>query len=694
MTHIVAVVIGDASYIWADTAVTVPSPNDLTSRRTAFGENSSVSSERRVDQGALKIERYGDLVVACAGDSVMARAIVGTFRQLLSAGTSVEDAFRGSIISNSPIPVGREVQLCCAFHSNDSSRIIAFNDFGDNKFRLLCDRDYLQFGSAPDHILAYAEASLSLLVENQAHAEPDIFLLLVLATLQRNGPSENLMPHGVGGAYCGVRVGSDGVHWQKDVINFIYSSNDAELTLRDSAITYVRDDVLVAVPAIGRPAVFLNSSSNVEQWKDRHWPGSVRHVRAGHVDYMNFLDTAARRVTVVRMNQELVTKKAIISLISDGKELKPRIGVAAELLTPLMGRLPPPTVPGGFSFGCTYVPNEFYLTGERDDSCLSGEKIQAKAAMTETVVHFQKKHIAPLRDEFQRSLAAYRRSALQNLVSYWREKLEGFHPIAVSYFMAEVRQTIESMDESKADRYRWLRLYCDLCSHHAISRDRNAQDLLNDIGMATADAINRGGQAVDDLYFKVIPGVFSPENLRLCLKDLFGEIDLSSEIWESNSIWVEFVKAICSLIIWKRIEMPLEIVFKEIQRSESLHDPGPPYEDPSRKSEPDRLNRRAIRNFRKVAEKIGFSAGVPISLQLVPVQYLHDHLQRGRTAEQFDAMMRDARINETYAGEVCWLVEATGRVTFAPFSITGSLPNLSVGAGNSVVVLAVAPSLT
>jgi hypothetical protein len=691
MTHIVGVVIGGASYIWADTAVTVPSPNDLTLRRTAFGENSSVSSERRVDQGALKIERYSDLLLACAGDSLMAYAIFGTFRQLLSAGFAVDDAFRGSIDSNSPIPVGREVQLCCAFDSKHGSRIIAFNELGNNGIRILCERDYLQLGSAPDHILAYTEAVLSALVENQAHVEPEVFLLLVLATLQRNGPSENLMPNGVGGPYCGVWLGSDGVHWQKDVASFMYSSNDSELTWKDSAITYVRDDVLVAVPAIGRAAVFLSPSSNVEQWRDRHWPSTVRHVRAGHVDYVSFLDTAARRATVVRMNQELVTKKATIALIPDDKGLKPQIGVAAELLTPLMGPLPPPTIPGGCGFACTYVPNEFYPAEEHDNVHLGGENIKAKAAMAETVVIFKIESIAPLRDEYRAALVTYRRSSLQNLMRYWTENPAGCHPIAVSYFMTEVRQAIELMDEPKKDRYRWLRLYCDLCFHDAISRDRVAQDLLYDIGMASADAIDRGGQAVDDLYFKVIPGIFSPEKLRLNLKDLFAEIDLSSEILENNSVWAEFVKGICSHIVWKRIEMPLEIVFKEIQRSASLHDPGPPYEDPGRKSEPDRLNRLTIRNFRKVAEKIGFSAGVPISLQLVPVQYLHDHLQRGRTAEQVSSMLIEKRIAETYAGEMCWFIETTGKVTFAPFSITGSLPNLSIAAGNSIVVLAVAP---
>lgn len=358
MTHIMGVTISGVSYLWADTAVTSPLPDDLTPRKTAFDEVSSVSSEYRVDEGAIKIERCGNALVACAGDARMARAIVATLREALDAGRPTEAAFQAAIASNGPIPAERKVQLCCAYPVACGSQMIAYNRSWRDEITLLGDEEIVQLGSAPNHVLAYAAGAIRSLPRDAAQGQPSAFLALILGALQRNGPAENLMSHGVGGPYCGAYVDGQGVHWQRDILFFLYSSRDQGLSPRKIVITYVRDDGLVAAPALGTPVIFLKSGSNGQQWVKKYWPMSLDHAKSGHVDYISFLDLVDRRVTVFYMNQEQMTKTLRMNVCPHQDLLRMQIEIHPELMVPIKGRFPEPT-PGTFDSVLTYVPNDF-----------------------------------------------------------------------------------------------------------------------------------------------------------------------------------------------------------------------------------------------------------------------------------------------------------------------------------------------
>jgi hypothetical protein len=211
--------------------------------------------------------------------------------------------------------------------------------------------------------------------------------------------------------------------------------------------------------------------------------------------------------------------------------------------------------------------------------------------------------------------------------------------------------------------------------------------MLDEIAHASGRAMSAGGAAVDDLLFRVIPSVLSPARLRANLKALYVESGLASEFWDDETMWKNFVRSLCALIVWKRVELPLEIVWREIQRAESLDGSPPPYEEPTKDTEADPLNRRAMKYFRRMAQAVGFVAAVPISLQLVPVAYLHRLLKDGSSEEEFQKFVQEMRIAESYPGDGCWMAEAPGRVFFAPFSADGELPSFGIGKNVAVVIV-------
>jgi hypothetical protein len=300
---------------------------------------------------------------------------------------------------------------------------------------------------------------------------------------------------------------------------------------------------------------------------------------------------------------------------------------------------------------------------------------------------FEKKHVAPFRDDFKAYLANHRRATIEGLLSAIKGKPEMVHYTIVSYVMSDARQLIESLHDRDRLPYKWLRLYCHLCVHATLARDELIYNLLDEIATASAKAMTEGGDAVEAVLYRVIPSQLSPARLRNNLRALYEERGLPADFWDDDAMWARFVDNLIPLIVWKRIELPLDIAWEEIQRVGGLQCAGPPYEEPTKATEADPLNRRAMRYFRRMLEAVGFSAGVPISLQLAPVKYLHLHLKNGRTDDEFERMATETRLRESYPGDVCWLLEMPGGMLFAPFSVTGELPDLSIGRGKQVGIV-------
>lgn len=302
---------------------------------------------------------------------------------------------------------------------------------------------------------------------------------------------------------------------------------------------------------------------------------------------------------------------------------------------------------------------------------------------------FEERQVAPFRDEFERYSAGQRRTTITQLLTGITGHPEYVGTSVVSHVMSEARQLVESMHERDQERYRWLRLYCHLCVHSSLARDKHVYDLLDEIAQAFSRAMNEGGAAVENVLYRVIPSVLSPARLRQNLRALFAEFGLPAEFWDDDAMWANFVNSLGALIVWKRIELPLHIVWDEIQRIGSLDQPGPPCEEPTKATEADRLNRRAMKYFRRMVEAIGFASGVPISLQLAPVRYLHRLLKDKRSEEDFQQLAQRICLSESYPGHGCWLIEAPGRLFFAPFSPSGELLDLSIGESKNVGIVVV-----
>lgn len=239
---------------------------------------------------------------------------------------------------------------------------------------------------------------------------------------------------------------------------------------------------------------------------------------------------------------------------------------------------------------------------------------------------------------------------------------------AVSYVMLEARQLIESLTDSEKNNFRLLRIYGHLVAHLKVEADVVLYDQLDEIAEAARQAMGSGGQHVTRLFYEVIANALSPSILRSQIKSLFASKGIESPFWDDDESWGKFVEGLSFVIAWKRIGIPEQVVIDEITAMGGLVDQTPPCSPPTKADEPKEHIRRAKKYFRKMATTVGFPNGVPISLHLVPRQYILQQLQAETVPALKDQLL--ASLPE----DVCWAVATPGGLTYAPFAKMGVPP--------------------
>lgn len=254
---------------------------------------------------------------------------------------------------------------------------------------------------------------------------------------------------------------------------------------------------------------------------------------------------------------------------------------------------------------------------------------------------------------------------------------QGVHFAAVSFLMSEVRQLIELLPAAERDGHRWLRMYCHFCVHaRPLDGDIVVYQILDEIADAS-EAAMIGGESLNNLVYKVIPGALSPLKLRGELKAIFAKFGLNCTCLDDEVIWPLFVQELARNIAFKRLAIPPEIVVEEIQAMGGLVPLTPSCSAPTKEEVPHPLTRRAKTYFRRMATIVGFPGGVPVSLQLAPRWYLlecamQDVPQEGRLA-------LEQALLHSFPNELVWVLGIPSGQAFAPFSPTGELPGACIG---------------
>ena len=321
MTYIVGWRFGSTAYFASDTAVTVVGPlsesppEESQGAKTSFGESNVSEPLRAVSEGALKLINLGRAAVAMCGDIPLARSVTTSLARRLEDGDDPQQALRNAVADNGPFSDHqRQIHLIVGIPQFPTPKLFAFNIDGDQKIHEVPDCTLVQFGSME---AKYKSVTAQMISKLKIFAnEPDQFLIAGLAFLQSYGIHDHLLEHGVGGAFCGLHVGTETIQWQKDVLYFVHTSRDrpSDPTAPDCGemvSSIVRDHVLVVRSTFSHRCSYFGDSVNRglnDEWKAKWWDNTFEFISHGRFDFVVALNTRDRIISVVEMMKNLSSR--------------------------------------------------------------------------------------------------------------------------------------------------------------------------------------------------------------------------------------------------------------------------------------------------------------------------------------------------------------------------------------------------
>jgi hypothetical protein len=334
MTFIIGWKYGGTVYLAADTAITITSPSSRAESTTSFGEAPMAAPTHTVHEGVLKILDLGDAALALSGDYNLGVAFCEAFLSAFQDSHDIERAVRRASMSVGPFSETRRLRVMIAVPMSPEPALVAFDPLDQNPIRQLAENQHGYFlaGSVGEEFFDVARAALTETVRMLPPTESDRILVSALAVLQSIGIHHYLLPRGVGGAFCGIKVNGQGINWQPDIAYFLHQSLDPQ---GEIVFAVARDRAFYAHSTkSGSEAIFINTiaTPNPAQWLEvnRAACGQVGH--DGRFDYFVLLDTASWNVVVIEMLQRTATKYFRIVVEEDSPS---RLVLRTEWTTPV-----------------------------------------------------------------------------------------------------------------------------------------------------------------------------------------------------------------------------------------------------------------------------------------------------------------------------------------------------------------------
>lgn len=230
-----------AVFLAADSAVTTFGSDDAPDMpRSSFGESHYQDSSRKVEERMPKLLLRKNIGVTFAGNVQLAVQIIQTFHAEIDKGSVPKIALKWAVGMHHPKPTDKTVTIIVGYYSDQHPHLLTFNSQDDHSVRE--DEVLVQAGSLPKNHRDFTEFSLAHILPGTVF-EPDRHLASMLGIFQMYSVFDELMDHGVGGAFSGLFIDEAGGRWQPDIL-FI---------LPDKMIStcYREDCLLVGSPTIG-----------------------------------------------------------------------------------------------------------------------------------------------------------------------------------------------------------------------------------------------------------------------------------------------------------------------------------------------------------------------------------------------------------------------------------------------------------
>lgn len=302
MTYVLGWKSDSKVFLAADSALTTISDSPrLDLPRSSFGQNHVVASERKVEERALKLFLKENIGVAIAGRYDLAVRITKSFYKKIEEGLLPNVALKEAIFLNSPFPKGATVQIAVAFFDGNP-RLLSFNSNGD--FKIRDDEQIVHLGSAPSGYKTVNEGWLKEDILPATKNLPEFQLPSMLGILQSHGILNPTLQVGIGGAFSGLYVDTNGGHWQPDML-FIEECDNLLVS------PCIRNDCFVVnSPVLGESRCFLTylpprSESSLREQTTRAIESARELKNSAKYDYVFIMNKKLKTLTLLQMSKNL-----------------------------------------------------------------------------------------------------------------------------------------------------------------------------------------------------------------------------------------------------------------------------------------------------------------------------------------------------------------------------------------------------
>lgn len=242
MTYLIGWKTETSVFLAADSALTSRRGLSLDVNFSSFGEEHLNDGQRIVEERMPKMLMKNNIGAAFAGTVSLATDIIYTFFNEIDNGKQPLEALKWAVGICNPTPLDdRSAVVLVAYTENAHPYLLSFNANHDHVIKE--EHALVQAGSMPQNYKNFTEYSLSQILPNTVF-EPDKHLASMLGIFQTYGVIDDLLAHGVGGAFSGLWIDDVGGHWQPDIL---YKLDDKLVS------TCFREDCfLIGSPTIGQ----------------------------------------------------------------------------------------------------------------------------------------------------------------------------------------------------------------------------------------------------------------------------------------------------------------------------------------------------------------------------------------------------------------------------------------------------------
>jgi hypothetical protein len=332
MTFCVAWRSKDSAFLVADAAISRPTGKGPSSPKSTFGEQHRNECGVTVEEAALKLFRWKHLALTCAGDADSIREFVRLTDDWMARGIPSWPAL---------ILARREqnLELRWSFEAIAAGRLLG-------QVRLLrldlrggwhwVAHGYaVNLGSAGKKSRDFVNGAIS--DASRSDHGPTIQLASVLAACQSLTVHNDLMAEGVGGAFSGLIIDSDGSRWQPDLGYLLLNPPDMRGLDTDTSVgtrnspyitCAVRDDVLfVSSPETAGTIAFISTKQAMSKERMesvvRNSYEKARSVRSECAfEFVSIVSKHWPQTALIQMHGKPVSADLKLALDVAGKEEK------------------------------------------------------------------------------------------------------------------------------------------------------------------------------------------------------------------------------------------------------------------------------------------------------------------------------------------------------------------------------------